>query len=285
MLSCSVLMKGLAHHTVPAEDQMTVLSSSSSQGAAPVSIGAKPLSPPFGHNKSAAMPIALSRPIRKVSFSDLSSLDHSGHSDSASHKSMLLRGALPRNSGSFGRSYTHKDAFTDKIPASPGSFHLHSEGSDTDESKVRGGHLYDHESMSDLDEAFSGITHTQASSSPQEPSETPDQPSNLLASHSAPSSSSVPEVAQAGPPEESRLGGVESNEEHENRNTRLTESSSLPAPQTEKATSPEQSSQSEASSGQGASASSSGSDEKSCNGRKMHGACLYKKAGQCSVCH
>lgn len=136
---------------------------------APVSIGAKPLSPLFT-KESSAMPIAFRRPIRKVSFSDLTSLEHSA--SNSDHKSVPLYSSLPRNSGSFSRSYTLKDAFSNRIPSSPG-YSLHSEGSETDESKVRGGHLFDSDrisssdSLSHLDEALSGVGDSSTASPPE----------------------------------------------------------------------------------------------------------------------
>ena len=47
-------------------------------------------------------------------------------------------------------SYTLEDAVSDRIPASSG-YSLHSDGSETDESTVRGGHLYDSDQASSCD--------------------------------------------------------------------------------------------------------------------------------------
>ena len=166
-------MKGLASHTATScqahQPDALDISLRLHYPPAPVSIGAKPLSPHFT-NRSSAMPIALRRPIRKVSFSDLTTLDQSAGSDG---KPAPLQTSLPRNSDSFSRSYTLKDAFSNRIPTSPG-YSLHSEGSETDESKVRGGHLFDSEdrassrdSLSQLDEALSGAGDSSTASPPQ----------------------------------------------------------------------------------------------------------------------
>jgi hypothetical protein len=163
-------MKGLASHTATScqahQPDALDISLRLHYPPAPVSIGAKPLSPHLP-NRSSAVPIALRRPIRKVSFSDLTTLDQSAGSDSKPAPS------LPRNSDSFSRSYTLKDAFSNRIPTSPG-YSLHSEGSETDESKVRGGHLFDSEdqassrdSLSQLDEALSGVADSTTASPPQ----------------------------------------------------------------------------------------------------------------------
>ncbi len=166
-------MKGLASHTATScqahQPDALDISLRLRYPPAPVSIGAKPLSPHFP-NRSSAVPIALRRPIRKVSFSDLATLDQSAGSDG---KPAPLQTSLPRNSDSFSRSYTLKDAFSNRIPTSPG-YSLHSEGSETDESKVRGGHLFDSEdrassrdSLSQLDEALSGVADSSTASPPQ----------------------------------------------------------------------------------------------------------------------
>ena len=163
-------MKGLALHTATTcqahQPDALDISLRLHYPPAPVSIGAKPLSPHL-LNRSSAMPIALRRPIRKVSFSDLTTLDQSAGSDSKPAPS------LPRNSDSFSRSYTLKDAFSNRIPTSPG-YSLHSEGSETDEIKVRGGHLFGSEdrassrdSLSQLDEAFSGVADSSTASPPE----------------------------------------------------------------------------------------------------------------------
>ena len=117
------------------------------------------------------MPIALRRPFRKVSFSELSVLDQSG-SDLDS-TSAPLQGALSGNSSSFSKSYALKDALSNRVPFSPGHS-LHSEGSESDESKVRGGHhfdledrIYSADSLSQLDEACSGVADS-ASAAPLE---------------------------------------------------------------------------------------------------------------------
>ena len=166
-------MKGLASHTATScqahQPDALDISLRLHYPPAPVSIGAKPLSPHFA-NRSSTMPIALRRPIRKVSFSDLTTLDQSAGSDS---KPAPLQAFLPRNSDSISRSYTLKDAVFNRIPTSPG-YSLHSEGSETDESKVRGGHLFDSEdpvsscdSFSQLGEAFSGVADSSTASPPQ----------------------------------------------------------------------------------------------------------------------
>lgn len=115
---------------------------------APVSIGATPLSPQFT-NRSSAMPIALRRPIRKVSLSDLASLDRStsksGHRSDPAYSS--LSGS---SSSSFSPSYTLEDAVSDRIPASSG-YSLHSDDSETDESTVRGGYLFASDQASSCD--------------------------------------------------------------------------------------------------------------------------------------
>ncbi len=163
-------MKGLASHTASScqahQSDALDISLRLHYPPAPVSIGAKPLSPHLP-NRSSAMPIALRRPIRKVSFSDLTTLDQSTGSDSKPAPS------LPRNSDSFSNSYTLRDAFSNRIPTSPG-YSLHSEGSETDESKVRGGHLFDSEdrassrdSLSQLDEALSGVANSSTASPPE----------------------------------------------------------------------------------------------------------------------
>ncbi|DBB15695.1 TPA: hypothetical protein ACH3X3_003902 [Trebouxia sp. C0006] len=165
----SLLMKGLASHTASTcqatQPDALDISLRLHYPPAPVSIGAKPLSPHIP-NRSSAMPIALRRPIRKVSFSDLTTLDQSAGSEGKPAPS------LPRNSDSFSRSYTLKDAFSNRIPTSPG-YSLHSEGSETDESKVRGGHLFDSEdqassrdSLSQLDQALSGVADSSTASPP-----------------------------------------------------------------------------------------------------------------------
>lgn len=162
-------MKGLASHTASTcqanQPDALDISLRLHYPPAPVSIGAKPLSPHIP-NRSSAMPIALRRPIRKVSFSDLTTLDQSAGSEGKPAPS------LPRNSDSFSRSYTLKDAFSNRIPTSPG-YSLHSEGSETDESKVRGGHLFDSEdqassrdSLSQLDQALSGVADSSTASPP-----------------------------------------------------------------------------------------------------------------------
>ena len=78
-------MKGLASHTATScqahQPDALDISLRLHYPPAPVSIGAKPLSPHFA-NRSSTMPIALRRPIRKVSFSDLTTLDQSAGSDS-----------------------------------------------------------------------------------------------------------------------------------------------------------------------------------------------------------
>ncbi|DBA98574.1 TPA: hypothetical protein ACH3X1_014377 [Trebouxia sp. C0004] len=169
----SLLMKGFASHTATScqahQPDALDISLRLHYPPAPVSIGAKPLSPHFA-NRSSAMPIGLRRPIRKVSFGDLTTLDHSAGSDS---KPAPLQTSLPSRSDSFSTSYTLKDAFSDCIPTSPG-YSLHSEGSETDESKVRGGHLFDSEdqvsssdSLSQLDQAFSGLADSSTASPPQ----------------------------------------------------------------------------------------------------------------------
>ena len=155
----------------------------------PVSIAAKPAVPSF-NTRSAAMPIALKRPIRKVSFSDLSSLDHSTDSE---QQSASLYSSVPRKSSSFSRSYSLRDAFSNKVPLSPSCSH-HSAASASDEIKVRGGHLFNSEpvsssdSLSTLDPAFSGIPDsTSYPSSACDASSIPSQsPSrNLIPSESA----------------------------------------------------------------------------------------------------
>lgn len=100
-----------------------------------VSIGAMPLSP-FAMQRSSAVPIALKRPIRKVSLDDLATV---ANSDSTSNFPVLH----PRSSSSLSpRSFTVRDAVSDKIPASP-ICSRHSEGSQWEDSKIRGGQLYE----------------------------------------------------------------------------------------------------------------------------------------------
>ena len=100
-----------------------------------VSIGAKPISP-FAIQRSSAMPIALKRPIRKVSLDDLANV---ANSDSASHHVV----SHWRGSSSLSpRSFTVRDAVSDKIPASS-IYSMHSEASQSEDSKVRGGQLYE----------------------------------------------------------------------------------------------------------------------------------------------
>lgn len=170
-------MKGMAPHT---RDSCPVHQSESlnpppnlQQTPAPVSIAAKPLSP-FFTNRSSAMPIALRRPFRKVSFSELSVLDQSGSElDSTSVPLHDSQGSLSQNSGSFSRSYALKDALSNRVPMSPG-YSLRSEGSETDECKVRGGHHFDAEdqiysadSLSQLDEACSGVADSASAGLPE----------------------------------------------------------------------------------------------------------------------
>ena len=143
--------------------------------SAAVSIAAKPVSPCFA-NRSAAMPIALKRPIRKVSFSDLSGMDQS---ESCDQQSAPIQTSLSKNSRSFSHPYSLKDAFCNKIPHSPGCNYSLSQGSDSDESKVRGGHHFDsdHVSSSDslsyLEQSLSGVPET---------STTLSSPSDILSS-------------------------------------------------------------------------------------------------------
>lgn len=105
---------------------------SSTSETASVSIGAKPMSS-FALHRSLAMPIALKRPIRKVSFSDLSDLE----SSTSGIKSAQLRSS----SSTSPRSFTLRDAVRNRIPASP-ACSQHSEV-ESEDSKVRGGHLYE----------------------------------------------------------------------------------------------------------------------------------------------
>lgn len=139
------------------------------------------------------MPIALKRPIRKVSFSDLSAMDqHESH-----HKSAPMYSPLPRKSSSFSQSYSLKDAFCNRIPLSP-SCSNHSQGSDTDESKVRGGHLFDSDrisstdSLNNLEQSLSGLTSPTATTlnSPRDTLSSSTQSHTttlgLIPSHSAP---------------------------------------------------------------------------------------------------
>ena len=174
---CSQLMKGMVTYNT---DSCPVHQSESlnpslnlQQTPAPVSIAAKPLSP-FFTNRSSAMPIALRRPFRKVSFSELSVLDQSGSElDITSAPLQGSQGSLSQTSGSFSRSYALKDALSNRVPMSPG-YSLHSEGSETDECKVRGGHHFDAEdriysadSLTQLDEACSGVADSATASPPQ----------------------------------------------------------------------------------------------------------------------
>ena len=127
--------------------------------SAAVSIAAKPVASCFA-NGSAAMPIALKRPIRKVSFSDLSAMDHS---ESYEHQSAPVQSSLPRKSGSFSRLYSLGDAICNRVPNSPGCTDNLSQASDSDESKVRGGHHFDSDhvsssgSLSNLEQSLSGL--------------------------------------------------------------------------------------------------------------------------------
>ena len=112
--------------------KLSTKSMRSTSETASVSIGAKPISS-FALHKSLAMPIALKRPIRKVSFSDLSDLE----SSTSGIKSAQLRSS----SSTSPRSFTLRDAVRNRIPASP-ACSQHSEG-ESEDSKVRGGHLYE----------------------------------------------------------------------------------------------------------------------------------------------
>lgn len=170
-------MKGMAPHTgdsCPVHQPESLNPSQNlQQTPAPVSIAAKPLSP-FFTNRSSAMPIALRRPFRKVSFSELSVLDQSGSElDSTGAPLHGSQGSLSQNSGSFSRSYALKDALSNRVPISPG-YSLHSEGSEIDECKVRGGHHFDAEdriysadSLSQLDEACSGVADSASANPPE----------------------------------------------------------------------------------------------------------------------
>ena len=196
-------MKGLAPH-VCLPELHTLGAQSLPDSPAPVSIGAAPFSPQFPI-RSQAMPIAFKRPIRKVSFSDLASLDPS-MSDS-NHKSVPLSCSMSRNSGSFSRSYTLKEAISNCVPTSPG-YSLHSEGSETDESKVRGGHLFDsdqvssRDSLSHLDEAFSEVQ-----SSPSLRID-PDQQLSHSLDHQGGSSLPASDVSQMGSPDDRSCRGT-----------------------------------------------------------------------------
>lgn len=158
-------MQGLAPHLSDAYKADSPLKLHNPHSAS-VSIAAKPVAPCFT-NRSPAMPIALKRPIRKVSFNDLSVMDQ----NESDHRSAPVHSPLPRKSGSFSHSYSLKDAFSNRIPHSP-SCSNHSQGSDSEESKVRGGHLFDSDRMSssdslnNLEQSLSGlpVTPTTASS-------------------------------------------------------------------------------------------------------------------------
>ena len=118
----------LAHES----SKLSAKTMSSTSETASVSIGAKPMSS-FALHRSLAMPIALKRPIRKVSFSDLSDLE----SNTSGIKSAQLRSS----SSTSPRSFTLRDAVRNRVPASP-ACSQHSEG-ESEDSKVRGGHLYE----------------------------------------------------------------------------------------------------------------------------------------------
>lgn len=160
---CSLLMQGLACQSPEVHKANSPLTLQ--HCPASVSIAAKPATYAYS-NKSAAMTIAFKRPIRKVSFNDLSTLDQS----SSDQQSAPLHSALPRKSSSFSHSYSLRDAFSNRIPSSP-ACSQRSEGSDTDESKVRGGHHFDSDrlsssdSLSILDQSLSGIPDSSATTS------------------------------------------------------------------------------------------------------------------------
>ena len=153
-------MQGLAPHPMDAHTADSPLRVQYPHSAS-VSIAAKPVIPSF--HRSAAVPIALKRPIRKVSFNDLSSLDHSD----SDQKRAPVHSSLPRKSGSFSHSYSLKDAFSNRIPTSPGCSNL-SLGSDSDESKVRGGRHFDSDhvsstdSINNLEQSLSGLPDSSA---------------------------------------------------------------------------------------------------------------------------
>ena len=195
---CSLLMQGLAASPADAHKADPAAKLQYPQSAA-VSIAAKPVTPSFAH-RSAAMPIALKRPIRKVSFSDLSAMDQS---ESYDQQSASMQTSLPRKSGSFSRSYSLRDAISNRIPHSPDCSNHLSQGSDSDESKIRGGHHFDSDhvsssdSLSHLEQSLSGLPETPTtlsspcdtlSSSTQSPTTTHGtdaSPHGLIPSHTA----------------------------------------------------------------------------------------------------
>lgn len=145
---------------------------------AAVSIGAKPMSS-FAVHRSSALPIALKRPIRKVSFSDLSDLESnmSGIKSVPQLHSIMLRSS----SSASPRSYTLRDAVFNRVPESP-ACSQHSEVAESEDSKVRGGHLYESDcnsssaslnshadTISGLDTASSASIHLTPQASPPKP--------------------------------------------------------------------------------------------------------------------
>ncbi|KAA6420872.1 MAG: hypothetical protein FRX49_09261 [Trebouxia sp. A1-2] len=146
----SLLMKGLASHTATScqahQPDALDISLRLHYPPAPVSIGAKPLSPHFA-NRSSAMPHS----------------SQAAHQKSSDDKPVPLRTSLPRNSDSLSRSYTLRDVFSNRVPTSPGHS-LHSEGSETDENKVRGGHLFDSEDRASSHPNKSSMRSTRSTS-------------------------------------------------------------------------------------------------------------------------
>lgn len=153
---------------------------------ASVSIGAKPVSS-FAIHRSSAVPIALKRPIRKVSFGDMSDFE-SSTSGIKSVPQLNATSPFRSSSSASPRSYTLRDAVYNRVPASP-AYSQHSEVADSEDSKVRGGRLYEsdcnsssaslssHTSREDIQASSSTGTHSQHQarplhSSPPEPTAT-----------------------------------------------------------------------------------------------------------------
>lgn len=179
-------------------DQSETLSHKTLEAAAEatsVSIGAKPMSS-FALQRSSAVSIALKRPIRKVSFSDMSDLESSMSGIKSAQK---LNAYSPfRNSSASPRSYTLRDAVYNRVPESP-ACSQHSEVADSDDGKVRGGHLYESDCSSSTASLHSHISRDDLLASC---SSAPNQQPPVLSCNS-PSES----IATASPSGESKLPG------------------------------------------------------------------------------